>query len=303
MKKYLLLSVCMLSFFFAKAQTTLNFNIEFDTPITDTNVLYFIDTVNNPNNIWQIGNSHKVFLPGAGKVLITGTINPYPVNDTSYFNIKIWNHGLLNINGENDGFSVDFYYKVDADTQKDFGFFEFSPDNGQTRYLMNDSIYAYDWWGSGIEWHPFTGHIGGERGINLVNFGSWCINNLPIIEDTIQLRFGFVSDSIFDNREGLMISFIGIYIDALDIEEISIEENFNIYPNPAVSNINIDVKNREKKYTLKIYDYVAKEVYTEEISYGNNNLNLSELSNGIYCLVFFDSNEKLIHTGKIQIIH
>lgn len=304
MKKYLLLSVCMLSFFFAKAQTTLNFNIDFDTPIPDTNIIYFIDTVNNPNNVWQIGNSHKVFLTGSGKVLITDTLNPYPVNDTSYFNIKIWDHGLLNINEEYDGFSVEFYYKVDSDTLKDFGFFEFSRDNGQTWYFMNDSIYAYRWWGTGMEWHPFSGHHNIEwTGINFVDFGSWFIN-LPVIEDTIQLRFGFVSDSIFDNKEGLMISFIGISIATqVNVQEVTIDENFNIYPNPAGSIINIDVKNREKKYTLKIYDYVAKEVYSKEISYGNNNLNLSELSNGLYCFVFFDNDEKLIHTKKIQIIH
>ncbi len=47
-----------------------------------------IDTISNPNNIWQIGSLHKTVFTNAYSVpnaLVTDTINTYPINDTSTF--------------------------------------------------------------------------------------------------------------------------------------------------------------------------------------------------------------------------
>ncbi len=50
----------------------------------------YIDTVSNPNNIWQVGIPQKTIFTDAyspPNVIVTDTTNPYPVNDTSVFMI------------------------------------------------------------------------------------------------------------------------------------------------------------------------------------------------------------------------
>ncbi len=306
MKRTLILTIVyLLLCFYSKAQTTLDFNIDFDTPLQDTNISYFIDTVHSQNNIWQIGHSHKSYL-NAGKVLITDTLNPYPVNDTSYFNIKIWNHGLSNLNGEYDHFMVTWYYRVDADSLKDFGFFEFSPDNGQTWYLMNDVIYQNCWWTIDGYWHPITGHTEGERGINLVDFGQFCIDNLPIIEDTIQLRFGFISDSNFDNKEGLMID--NIYISIATGVGVDEYQNSNhwvkVYPNPSDGDITIQYKLiGTDKCEFELYDVFGRKVYAHSLPSDATSFSLNGtfLPGGVY-YYRVTQGQKSIGKGKVVVI-
>ncbi|GAH19218.1 unnamed protein product, partial [marine sediment metagenome] len=108
-----------------------SFNINFD----DTICLHrlTIDSITNPNNIWQIGKPQKPIFYSAHSspnVIATDTVNPYPPNDTSAF--------IVSNNAAMGGFQfphtalLAVYYKVNSDSLKDYGLIEFSPDNGST---------------------------------------------------------------------------------------------------------------------------------------------------------------------------
>ncbi len=83
MKKHLLLlamsslpglSMGQLDFF--------DYTITFDDTLEIKNL--YIDTVSNPNNIWQVGIPQKTIFTdaySAPNVIVTDTANPYPVND------------------------------------------------------------------------------------------------------------------------------------------------------------------------------------------------------------------------------
>jgi len=73
--------------------------------------------------------------------IITDTINPYPINDTSVFtvihkvNLALAHKGKMALSG---------HYKVDSDSLKDYGLIEYSPDNGITWLdMINDELF--DW--------------------------------------------------------------------------------------------------------------------------------------------------------------
>jgi hypothetical protein len=64
------------------------YDLDFDSPFGLQHLT--IDTVSNPNNIWQIGKPQKIIFinaHSAPNVLVTDTINSYPTNDTSIFYI------------------------------------------------------------------------------------------------------------------------------------------------------------------------------------------------------------------------
>ncbi|MFI5220854.1 MAG: hypothetical protein ACHQK8_00905, partial [Bacteroidia bacterium] len=107
--------------------------------------LLFIDTSNH-KNIWQIGKPNKSKFDSAyskPNALVTDTLNPYPINDTSRFIIKnSIGYGYL-------GTSLGFYYKLNTDSLKDFGMIEISMDSGSHWYdiISNDSICHFAiWW-------------------------------------------------------------------------------------------------------------------------------------------------------------
>ncbi len=211
-----------------------------------------IDFNANPNNIWQIGTPQKPNLNSAWsvpKVIITDTINSYPVNDTSSFTIEStamapsssigWFH-----------FGLQFRYFVDSDTLTDFGMIEFSPDNGTSWIdLLNDPTYSgYLNWGSPP---VLSGTSGGwkEDGIYMGDLGDF----LDIQPGTVfKWRFTFISDGIQNNRDGLMYDNIFIEI----TPPVGLEE-FEINPNRTLIKV-IDMLGNEaaiKSNTLLIYLY------------------------------------------------
>lgn len=140
---------------------TSNYSLNFENDVGVSTLS--IDTISNPNNIWQIGHPQKALFTAAYSApnsIVTDTLNTYPINDTSVFLITNVADGM--------GFewphtvSIAANYFVDSDTLTDYGAFEFSPDNGITWIdLLNDtSTYS-----SSIYWNEnkatFTGSSNG----------------------------------------------------------------------------------------------------------------------------------------------
>jgi len=90
-----------------------------------------VDTSNQ--NIWQIGTPNKAFFDSAysaKNAIITDTVNYYPIDNISYFDLLI---GAFNFN---DLYPWNIYvgikHKYDTDTLKDGGFITISYDNRTT---------------------------------------------------------------------------------------------------------------------------------------------------------------------------
>ena len=219
-----------------------NYDLNFDNEYGLNHL--FIDTASNSKNIWQVGTPQKGLFTSAKSlpnVIVTDTINSYPVNDTSSFI-------LINVAG--DGFEnqhtviFEGQYFIESDTLKDYGKIEFSPDNGNIWIdLFNDSIPMNEWYwycnipvltGKSNGWINFGLNLGPLGKIFDVNYG-----------DTVQYRFTFISDSIDNNKSGLM--FDDLHFE--DSFEYGIQEQgFSVikstcYPNPTRNQLTIEFEN------------------------------------------------------------
>lgn len=90
------------------------------------------------------------------------------------------------------------------------------------------------------------------------------------------------------------------YNSPTNINELTISNRYNVYPNPANDVFNIEIQElnpsntlRVKDYKLKIYNAIGQLVKEEEITFKENKavINTKELANGVYILTLqaFDS--------------
>ena len=229
-----------------------------------------IDTISNPNNIWQIGSPQKTTLSNAyssPNVIITDTVNSYPINDTSVFIIKhIACFGLF-VGGYVD--LVGYYY-VNSDTLKDYGKIEFSHDNGTSWVdLLNDSILIdtinnHYWYWSNLDKPTLTGNSNGWNGF-FVNIGKLGGFYKVQIGDTVLYRFSFISDSIQTNKDGLMFDNLQFDDFYEGIEEISCKFiKSECFPNPAKDVLTIKFENEENSsFELFVFDITGKQIYNQ----------------------------------------
>jgi serine protease AprX len=82
---------------------------------------------------------------------------------------------------------------------------------------------------------------------------------------------------------------------ALNLEEVSSNKSFVVYPNPAENQITFQLENKQKGI-LYLYDVLGQNILTKEISENNNSIDIQNLSNGVY-YYNFESNK--VFKGKI----
>jgi hypothetical protein len=242
-----------------------------DTPINfddgqNMNLLK-IDT-SIPSNIWQIGKPQKSFFNQAystPNVIVTDTINPYPVNNLSKFYIYI---PTDTTNPEIFGQEMSFYYKIFTDTLSDFGNIEYSFNKGLTWHNLvpgPDSLNLYwvveqvDPWlqlyGSWDTLNPFTGKSSGWYYFSMTyNWPNFIF--LPPT-DTVYYRFTFHSDGIQTNKDGWMVDnfMIGDLIEG--IGENSITNGLSVVPNPCQNEFTLTIlennQNPNEPFTYEIF--------------------------------------------------
>ena len=267
-----------------------------------TNLEYLSINQGTGTNIWQIGAPEKieyvqdVNLPG---VIITDRLLPYPINDTSSFTIKI------PLPSEATDYLIYGQYYVDSDSLNDYGKIEYSHDNGETWVLISDDTTVFSHWSSDSLTFPgywgedskpvLTGKSDGWQSFTIDLIHSYSIFGNPNhFTDVACYRFTFISDSIFDNRDGLMFDNLMIMnIFAFDIDEKDTEEHF-VYPNPIGS----------EELHFKLADISQAEIYAldgrailKERGNGIQKVNIDKLVAGTYILQL-KSNSKVLYTGK-----
>ncbi len=311
-----LLFISILSF----SQKNIGDEYSVDTITFEDTCLYLkIDT--SATNIWQVGEPYKTFfhesfsLPNA---IVTDTLNNYPINNYSYFDLIIDENSFL---WGLDQMCFEFKHKIDTDTLKDGGYITISYDKGvtwyniiedttqnyqvspvdlyfdmlnQNTYLMDDTLYNGEFGFSGkLDW-------------TTTRF-SWtyipCKNkqNRNVL-DTILIRFNFISDDINSNKEGWMIDNIRLFNVDMggDVETIRKQQHSILRTNPVKDKSLIIFDRRYNHIVVEVFDIEGKQIQKEilrnqkEYVFSKNNLR-----NGIYFikLVFdnkFSETHKLI---------
>jgi len=260
-----------------------------------------IDTISNLNNIWQIGVPNKAIFNNAHStpnVIITDTINPYPINDTSIFTIRhIVDEGFYY---KQMAYLKGWYY-VNSDSLNDYGLIEFSPDNGLTWIdIINDSAYI----GTHIYWYTpipkLTGNSNGWKyfDVNLAPLGYIFNFNFG---DTVLYRFTFFSDNIQTNKAGLMFDDLIIedYVQE-GISESKDENLISIYPNPSNEMLFIRDTEINCKSNVQIINAEGQIVF-EVFDFKGESINTSLLPNGLYMLKY--SNDRTCHYKKFVVEH
>lgn len=243
-----------------------------------------IDTVSNLNNIWQVGAPQKPIFTNAysnPNVIVTDTINPYPINDTSSFTI---------VNVAGDGFtyphtaSLIGEYSVNSDTLTDFGTIEFSPDNGTSWYDIINDTFITNHINLQQHWISLTGNSNGWQQffVNLAPLGP--LFNIQL-GDTVLWRFTFISDSIQTNKDGLMFDnlYFEDYVEG--IPEIQNDNLISISPNPTSNELRIYKSNVSDSQKVQVLNYRGQVLYDNSNFIGDR-IDIRQLPNGIYLLKY-----------------
>ena len=287
--------------------------VSFETPTTEIVILP------TSNNLWQIGVPQKTFFnsPHRGtKVIVTDTINDYPVNDTSSFIYIIRNPYTQTCRT-----CMEFWHKYDMDSLSDKGIIDASYDGGNSWIVLNDSFNIPPE-SSNFAWNPdyhltngnFTNHklisSGKSDGWIKSSFcWQWFIavrtDTIIARPDSLMIRFTFISDSVQKNKEGWMID--DIVTSSAGGEECSgIAENSNknfisVYPNPFSLQTNLQASSELKNSTLTIYNSLGQIVREQKNMTGFTSTILrGNLPDGLYFMQLKENN-KIIAKEKLLI--
>jgi len=283
--KSIFLFISILNFFSYTVYSQTQWTIDFEDP----SVLYkiSIDTNSYPNNIWQIGEPGKPFFYNAHSpthVIITDTIDPYPINDTSTFVIT-----HLREFGPGAWLQLEFYYKMDSDTLTDFGMIELSINNGSTWYnLMTlDSIMPNIW----IETKPSL--TGSSPNWTLFSADLSELESSIGFSDTLLYRFTFISDSIQTNKEGWIIDDFQFTDLAESIENLYHSDIISLFPNPAYDFLNIKKKINGNNEAVEVMDLKGRIILINK-HFEDEKIDISSLNPGMYLLKYTDTERMAI---------
>ncbi len=293
--KKLLLSIS-LTLIAATTFGQMMWNLDFDNAAYLDRVV--IDTVSNPNNIWQIGNPDKTIFIGAlsfTNAIVTDTINPYPINDTSSFTIihiadMGWQYTYPNI-------YIDGWYFVNSDTLTDYGYIEFSPDNGNTWYSADDIMNHGCCFAGPEELPTFTGNSSTWKHFHYCLCASIPVN----YGDTVLYRFTFISDNIQTNKDGLMFDDLHFEDMIEGIEEIQNDNLIDVYPNPTRDLLYINRKTKRQKESVKIFNYTGQLLFEDE-NFKEKTIDTKKLNltNGFYFLRYSDTKNYVMKKFIVQ---
>lgn len=285
MKQLFTFLFCIASFSVHAQWSAENF-ITFDPGDMLYPYLVSIDTINYHHNIWQIGKPNKTVFTSAHSipnVIVTDTLNPYPVNDTSVFILKMPFTVPVIGYGNAPTVSLQFFYQLSKNLNS-IAKLEVSQDSGVHWYNTKDTLPFNFSWGAYIPnlsdtttgWNTF------QINVNTTVF---------TLLDSFLFRFTFISDSVFANKDGWIIDDIGLIYWVENVPQIQNDNLISIYPNPSKGNIYIHTtKPFTDESSVIIYNTKGQEVYKTEKLPTNGYVNLP-LPDGVYTIKYFTKDE------------
>jgi hypothetical protein len=244
--------------------------------------------------IWQVGIPHKTKFNVAFKgqrAIVTDTVFAYPSNNSSHFDLKV---GKFNF-GQYFFGNLFFQINHKLDTEIDLSPARDYYNRSKNLYTRADTLFngeygfsgtSEDWITTRFAWHNLPAAPNKEKVTQ---------------NDTLILRFTFVSDSIDNPKDGWMIDDITLYSCYLGsgIEDINVA-NLNLYPNPAEHTVQLDF-NRVANYTLSLVNTLGELCISKTIKNLNKEvLEIQHLPSGIYFIYLTEENG-LVSTHKLVI--
>jgi hypothetical protein len=265
----------------------------------DTNYInrIWIDTSSNPSNIWQIGTPAKTIFHSAHSpthAIVTDTLNPYPINDTSRFivthvrEIPPW--------GGNTVLLLDFYFQMNSDTLSDHGIIEASIDHGITwiNLMTQDTTYGFLW----FEPKPIL--YGNTNGWTHFSLNLASLTYAVGLADTLLYRFTFVSDGIQTNKDGWIIDDFTFEDSWEGIPDIQNNDRISLFPNPTSDGLMIHNSNASSSQIIQIFNNTGQIIYHNS-NFKGETIDTRQMSDGVYSLKY--SNSKYISIKKFVVNH
>ncbi|MCK4662154.1 MAG: T9SS type A sorting domain-containing protein [Bacteroidales bacterium] len=111
----------------------------------------------------------------------------------------------------------------------------------------------------------------------------------------------FVNSSVTEDNYNTSIGFLYASDIGTGINEVNFNNQFiSIFPNPANEIINIEIKSQKiKSFDAEMYDIQGKLVFMKQYKSNLINIDISDLSKGIYLLKLKDETGNIIKTKKI----
>ncbi len=133
-----------------------------------------------------------------------------------------------------------------------------------------------------------------ERIISNKNQYDWYTNGVGYIlaEEDMSPTFDTIVDVVWDTNAPAPTS----------INEISVANNVNVYPNPANNQINFVTGIKQDAY-ISIYDLTGRELDKVAVKNGMSALNTNTYNNGIYLYSLTDNSGNLLDRGKFIVQH
>jgi hypothetical protein len=265
------------------------YDINFNT-IPDSSVYYIRVDSTLPGNIWQTGIVNKPYFTtglSGPRALVTDTLLPYPVNNTSAFYFKIVNCWGIVPYGAYEGFMLQLVFSVNTDTLQDGGTIEVSHNGSPFINIVDDplvstpmSIYP------SMDIIQSLGQPGFSGTIHDYYTVIWYSYDYSAPIDTITFRLVFASDAVQTNKDGWMVSDImvlGIYEGINDIYKSDL---VTVFPNPANSEVFIK-RNYEGRQdaTIEISDLSGRSLLRKGIR-ASEPLRTEDLAPGVYLLKY-----------------
>jgi hypothetical protein len=300
---YILITLLFCSQSF-KAQPS-TFYQYFDGANTTPSTSILVSIQSSSTNIWQIGKPQKTLFSSASttpNVIVTDTVNYYPVNNTSSFTFSVSNTFF-----PNSILALRWKQKLDMDQGKDGGIVEYSTNNGISwvNTLNNPMVYNY------------YGYLPANK--DTLPSGEFCFSgtdnvwrdvwlclppSVTSLNSTIFFRYTFKSDSVNTNKEGWMIdNFMSYYTYIHPVKQLSQAEYMNVYPNVTNGILNVEGKKLSEDDAILKMELLDLQGKVLE-SYGHNKLkvvlDISKYPPGMYHLNVTTNVKSTSHTILLE---
>ena len=242
----------------------------------------YIDTVNCPNNKWQIGKPDKTVFNAAysaPNVIVTDTLHPVSPNDTSVFYINVPKWFSMDLE------SMSFYYKLDVDSG-DLALMDWSGDTGRHWHnILTDTNQLFTFYSGVPDFSVST--LGWANLLLYPVYPNWdTLSSLPYYT----LRFSYISGSSALPRDGWMIDNFNAMYPVEAVPEVVKNSSAKLYPNPVTNTLSLSAN--VPIGVVSISNTLGQVVYQQTTQNENVIIDVTTFPTGVYYLKFGEEGMK-----------